>query len=1036
MNPIIFFLYCIGGIVIIYLLLYVLTAQSILGLALKKNAAKFIPRSEVPEYLTKFYEIKETQLLNLGFSYQFCIFTEDLVVKECPQRYIFMYYNPQEKTYATLTSSDAADYWLPFQVAFETHFKNGKKLVTFNGLKHNVIDTIPNAILNDAYAETLEKHFQFHLQRLAENANREGEIKEFNPSHSDEMLLKQYDQEKDDYLNQLTQKDITYKLGKDKYGIKTLASLGIAHKMISGMNKMNTLRKKVLAQRNADLGAADIPVELDLANYQNSRAVLTPAIKNTSGKIFFLLVSLLLFAGVFSLMVSVEFMVILVAAVLFHETGHLLAMRLLGFRNLKMLFIPLFGAVAMGSDKGISPYKKVISYFAGPVPGIMIGFLLLLQLRQSAGAAFSLQSPLLFNLAFLLLALNYFNLLPVMPFDGGQVFNTIIFSRFAFLRILFYLVSILAISILAVVLNFPLLFFVALFIGIGLFQSMNQGKIIKPVKKELKTTGPIPSADVLKKIFLVLRQGPYRQYSFKKKFQLVQNVESVLDTPNASVFTAVATLIFYVFIMGAPIVYLFGPGPLNGLFMGSKNPWGIGKNPCEEVPRYKPEPGMLSQVTQADFERLPAQQVNDKNSKILRYCLFFNPANSTAAGKPNTEAAAAMVNDSHPGTFLAKLTALYGKPDEKDNAFAYTLLERNTGIIFHALLDKGAPMYAGQETNEKLIPLYYRFEALLKNIAPVDCSYVYKSETGCFEIGVSDGQPFFDMLSTLDRDALQKKRIVFPKPVTVNLLELSRMLIIYKAMFAVGHDRWLTSEASMNKIVLEVTGLPDGLTKEQQLELFPVIKEWLGNKEKALLFKELKFPSATFMRSGVYPDPANKRLLLIQGFHYTQDEERLAPYLANVEPQLLAIKPGLTVDMEFLPGDYGDPGDLETYYLYLKGNLIPANPDTQADPNNSCNFEITGAVGPINTLEKMEVWLEAAKFFAQFEEVPLDDAEYRLALNDEKEAKAIKQLCQEVTESFQNIAIEGKYLTGTNSQADQLGLLVIYHRYGRKIIGL
>ncbi|HLP59857.1 MAG TPA: site-2 protease family protein [Candidatus Deferrimicrobium sp.] len=1039
MNPFTLILYAIGGVVVIYFLLYVLTAQNILGVALKKSNTKIIPRSEVPGYLTKFYEIKETDLLNLGFVYHYCLFTEDILMKEYPQRYIFIYYHPQEKTYATLTSSDAGDYWLPYQVAFETHFKNGKKLVTFNGLKHSIIDTIPHTIIDDAYAETLEKHLQFHLQRLAGVPAGEGEIKEFDPSFSPEMLIKQYDQDREDYLNRLLQKGITYKVGGDKYGIKTLASLGIAHKMISGMNKMNTLRKKILAQKDRGPGAADLPVELEVTNYQNTRALLTPPIKNTPGKTFFLLVSLLLFAGAFSLIVSFEFMLMLAAAILLHETGHLLAMRLFGFKNLKMLFIPLFGAVAMGTDKGISPYKKVISYFAGPVPGIILGFLLLFQLQPGAGPSFASPSPMLFNLAFLLLVLNYFNLLPIMPFDGGQVFNTIIFSRFTSLQISFYLISLLVLSVMAVVLDFPLLFFVALLMGIGLFQAISQGRIMKAVKNELKTTGP----GVLKKIFQVMHQAPYRQYPFKKKFQLAQNLENIFDTPKASAVTVMATLIFYIFLMGIPIIYLFGPGSLRGMFLGVKNPFCLVNNPCEIVAGYKPKPGSLDGVTRSDFERLPAQSIGDNCSKVLRYCFFYYPGsfNTAAKSEANPAAAAAAANNSQPGTFLAKLSVLYGKPDEQENNFSYTLLERKTGIIFQALLEQGTPVYISQEKdNGKMIPLCFRFEALLENIAPVDCHYICKLGTQRFEIGVSDGQPFFEQVSTLDKETLQKKGVVFPTPVSVTLPELPRMLSLYRALFVIGHDRWLNSEASMTRTILEVTGLPAGLTKEQQLELFPAIKGALGDQAKEILFKELKTPRAMFMNSGVYPDPANRRLLLIQGLFYSQDEARLAQYLAKVGPRVLAEKPGVTIDMEFLPGDYGDDGntaDLEKYYCYLKGHLTPGNPDSTGGLDNPGNLEITGAAGPINTPEKMAAWIEAAKFFAPFEEVELDiNADYRLELSNESEARRVKELCLEVSENLHNITMAGKYLTVKKLHAAQLGLIVTYHRYGRKVMDL
>lgn len=40
---------------------------------------------------------------------------------------------------------------------------------------------------------------------------------------------------------------------------------------------------------------------------------------------------------------------ILLPVLLFHEAGHYLAMKIFGYRNLKMFFIPLFGAAVTGA---------------------------------------------------------------------------------------------------------------------------------------------------------------------------------------------------------------------------------------------------------------------------------------------------------------------------------------------------------------------------------------------------------------------------------------------------------------------------------------------------------------------------------------------------------------------------------------------------------------------------------------------------------------------------------------------------------------
>src|SRR6476659_6641826 len=62
------------------------------------------------------------------------------------------------------------------------------------------------------------------------------------------------------------------------------------------------------------------------------------------GAIWILIVSLVVFVVAGAARWDWKFMLILVPVILFHETGHWLAMRLFHYRNLRMFFIPLFGA--------------------------------------------------------------------------------------------------------------------------------------------------------------------------------------------------------------------------------------------------------------------------------------------------------------------------------------------------------------------------------------------------------------------------------------------------------------------------------------------------------------------------------------------------------------------------------------------------------------------------------------------------------------------------------------------------------------------
>jgi Zn-dependent protease len=135
-----------------------------------------------------------------------------------------------------------------------------------------------------------------------------------------------------------------------------------------------------------------------------------------------LFVTLGAFAGLGALLWPWEFVVTVVPLLLFHEMGHWVAMKWFGYRNVRMFFIPFLGAAVQGSHHNIDGWKKVVVSLMGPVPGILLSPLFL-------WVGFHYHWPELYAVAMVTLALNAFNLLPVIPLDGGWVFHNVLFCR-------------------------------------------------------------------------------------------------------------------------------------------------------------------------------------------------------------------------------------------------------------------------------------------------------------------------------------------------------------------------------------------------------------------------------------------------------------------------------------------------------------------------------------------------------------------------------------------------------------------------------
>jgi Zn-dependent protease len=130
----------------------------------------------------------------------------------------------------------------------------------------------------------------------------------------------------------------------------------------------------------------------------------------------------------------------LVGVLLFHEGGHLVGMRLFGFADLRMFFLPFVGAAASGRKPAASAVEQAIVSLLGPVPGIVLG--LVLAFFADKGHFPDGPLPPLAHLVVMLVLVNAFNLLPILPLDGGRLFQTLLFARTPALDVLFRLLAI------------------------------------------------------------------------------------------------------------------------------------------------------------------------------------------------------------------------------------------------------------------------------------------------------------------------------------------------------------------------------------------------------------------------------------------------------------------------------------------------------------------------------------------------------------------------------------------------------------------
>jgi Zn-dependent protease len=191
------------------------------------------------------------------------------------------------------------------------------------------------------------------------------------------------------------------------------------------------------------VGHVPLAAPLDPLTSAAARALeLPPAQRTWIQSAILLAITLVLFAAAGAFQATPVNLLLIVAVLLLHESGHYLGMRLFNYQDVKMFFIPFFGAAVSGRSTSVEGYKEAIVLLLGPLPGIVLGLIL-------GAICVFYDNALLRTAATMLIGINGFNLLPLMPLDGGRLIHLIVFSRQRHIEAVFRVLTALLLGLLA-----------------------------------------------------------------------------------------------------------------------------------------------------------------------------------------------------------------------------------------------------------------------------------------------------------------------------------------------------------------------------------------------------------------------------------------------------------------------------------------------------------------------------------------------------------------------------------------------------------
>lgn len=277
------------------------------------------------------------------------------------------------------------------------------------------------------------------------------------------------------------------------------------------------------------------------------------------------LVSLAIYGVLFLFIFKTEpiYIAAVLVVLIIHEFGHFFAMKAFNYSDVKMFIIPLLGAYVTGKKSIISQRQMSIIILAGPVPGIIIGLSMLLYTDFHPNDRIEM-------LGKIFLGLNFFNLLPFMPLDGGRILETLFINHNHALRVVFTSISILVLLLLAIL--FESLFFLIIPISMvfDLIMEIKNQKIRNYLVQEninyVTEYNDLPDNDywTIRDCILLSFSKRYRgvqagvhQYSVIEG-GLIQHIVAVLKTPiikDLKISGTLITFLIFCFFLLLPILY-------------------------------------------------------------------------------------------------------------------------------------------------------------------------------------------------------------------------------------------------------------------------------------------------------------------------------------------------------------------------------------------------------------------------------------------------------------------------------------------------
>jgi len=489
-------------------------------------------RDEVPSDILEQISAYEQVLFGKGFVRGSVLMHDGPMVGSSHRYYIFYYHQPQTGVHAFLETQPYAGALQPVRVMFESIYEDGRIVVTENGMKHFLLATPKEVSMYDHYLPHWEDVYQKHLDDQEEV---EGVLSYsmFDDEGAEAYL---------NYLNQAyTEAYIANGIAsKTTYGLRVRASVPawkVSQQMVQGQKRFKKVLKTATSSKDvlSDKSSRIQAIVTQMENIGKKRGESNPMLWFSGSVIAFVLLYGLL--GFDLLDIAMLLLVLFI-----HELGHFFAMRYFGYSDTSIFFLP-FGAVTLGKKEQRSAWEEYVVSLAGPLPGILIAIAIIGWQFWYLGTLNG--SMTIHFFALMSIVINYINLLPIYPLDGGRIVQTLFLLRYPRVQFYFYLGSI-ALLVAAVFYwqDWLLLFFVFI-LAIGFHQNRAISRVLKRIDRSHISKEEIAKA--------VLADEKYGRATLDFQARVANHVYHILQTGKPGKVLVILGGLFYFALLLPPV---------------------------------------------------------------------------------------------------------------------------------------------------------------------------------------------------------------------------------------------------------------------------------------------------------------------------------------------------------------------------------------------------------------------------------------------------------------------------------------------------